>query len=149
MADAWDRRVHDFAKRSGALPPPDPGAVRLYRAGAIPADSVPRSAGDVITGPFGQQMTRAEFDALKGEGHSNPLGAEGRWFTDAATELDFYLRENDLDPAYYVDVPSGQAMQYRVDKTPFTKNSRNHEREFVLPPEQANQAVRLLDGLAK
>lgn len=147
MADEWDKRVHAFAKRSGALPPPEKGYTRLYRAGEIPSAAGPRSADDVIEGVFGGTMTRGELDALKGSGHSNPLAAEGRWFTDAADELDFYIRENDHSPVYYLDMPSEQAMQYRADNTPFTVNSRNHQREFVPPFEQVRQSKRLLDGL--
>lgn len=146
MTDAWNRQFHEFGKRSGALPPPEEGYTRLYRAGQIPGASGPRKAEEVINGPLGP-MTRGELDAMKGKGHSNPLAAEGRWFTDAANELDYYIRENDTDPVYYLDLPTTQAMQHRVDNTPFKVNSRNPEREFVLPLEQVQQARRLLDGL--
>lgn len=147
MADQWDRQVHAFTKRSGALAPPAEGTVRLYRAGAIPADSPPRRANDIVTDPFGNAMTRAQLDALKGPGHANPLEAQGRWFTNRPDELDFYIRENDTSPVYYVDVPGSQANQFNVANTPFSKNSRNPAAEFVLPEETANSATRLLDGL--
>lgn len=146
MQDQWDRRVHQFNVRNSALEPAPEGHVRLYRGGEIPAAGPARSLDDVIQGPFGP-ITRRELDAIKGGGHANPFEAEGRWFTDAPHELDFYLIENDTSPAYYIDVPADMAARHNVKNTPFMRNSRNPEREFVLPPEIANSSVRLLDGL--
>lgn len=142
-----DRRVQEFAKRSGALPPPEEGFTRLYRAGKLPTDSPPRSRKDLITDPWGNVMTRAQWDAQKGAGHANPLDAEGRWFTDAANELDFYVKENDIDPVYYLDMPSAHAQEANVRNTPFISSSRNPDREFVVPPLDVLGARRLLDGL--
>lgn len=147
MQDQWDRRFHDFNVRWSQLTPPPEGHVRLYRGGEIPVNGPPRSPDDVIGDPFGNPMTRRQLDELKGGGHANPFEAEGRWFTDAPDELDFYLTENDTSPAYYVDVPADVAAQHNVKNTPFMRNSRNPEREFVLPADQANRATKLLDGL--
>jgi hypothetical protein len=150
LREQWDRRIHDYTKRSGALPPPEEGNTRLYRAGKLPSDSA-WSLDDMMDGPFGQRMTRRQFEALKDEGtggtHPNPFGASGRWFTDAPEELDFYVRENDTDPIYYLDVPSAALPSLNVAGTPYTKNSRNHAREFIVPDEHIGRAVRLLDGL--
>lgn len=150
MQDAWERRVHEFAKRSGALPPPEEGQIRLYRAGAVPKDSA-RSPEDMLTGPFNEKMTRREFHLRFGKEGSgpNPLEAEGRWFTDAANELDYYLQENDGSPVYYLDMPANTAKQYSVSNTPFLSSSRNPRREFVLPIENANSAIRILGGLTE
>lgn len=147
MQDQWDRRVRDFQVRSGSLPPLPEGYVRLFRGGYVPKDSPPRLPDDVINGPFGQKMTRRQYDATKGPAHANPLDAEGRWYTDAADQMDFYVRENDTDPVYYLDVPAEYAAKHNVKNTPFLKNSRNPDREFVLPTEAANSATRLLEGL--
>lgn len=147
MQDAWDRQFHEFSKRSGGVAPPDEGYVRLYRAGKVPKDSPPRAGGDLVALPWGTDVTRRQLDEMQGGNHSSPLGAEGRWFTDDPKQLDTYVVENDTSPIYYVDVPADYAAANNVAKTPFLKNSRNPDREFVLPEPAANQAVRLLDGL--
>lgn len=144
-----DRHFREIQKRSLAMAPPAEGHTRLFRQGNVPSDLPPMSMADMVDTPRGR-MPRAAWEKIKAEvGHTQPFGAAGRWFTDRAPELDFYVYENPHEPTYYVDVPNDRLPELSVKNTPFSKVSRNHDREFVLPDDALAGAKRLLDGLAK
>ena len=138
-----DERVEEFLAKSGNLPPPEPGATRLYRVGERATDyQTPKTIKQ-----WGQEIPyeewRAQIEKAQGPAGPNPRGAAGRWATDAAHELDYYIQDNPVDaPVYYFDVPDHG--QYNVANTPYLKNSRNPEREFVLPDSQLSIGKRLM-----
>jgi hypothetical protein len=146
--DAYDERYAEFLKKSLTLPPADQGNVRMYRVGQTSTNFVPPQTVRM----FGRDMPWDEFRANMEEGHRtgpHPPGAAGRWFTDAPEELDFYIKDNELDtPIYYLDVPKPEAVAANVQNTPYAKNSRNHAKEFVLPEGLVSQATRLMSILA-
>lgn len=142
QATAADLRYQEFLRRAAALPPPEGGATRLYRVGETATNFVPPK----VIKQWGQEVPYEQWRASLREAQENgptPHGANGRWATDAPNELDFYIRDNDLDtPIYYFDVPNAQ--QYNVSRTPYAKNSRNHAREFVLPDDRLRAGTRLM-----
>ena len=129
---------------------PEQGMTRLYRYGEITPNMPKQSLDDVMDGPFGQKMTRRQFHEMLGDQHPNQFGARGRWFTDAPEELDFYVADNWPDelPAYYVDVPENEVPELNVRNTPYSKASRNHDREFIMGDKHFGNAARLMGLLA-
>jgi hypothetical protein len=140
-------RYEEFLRRAAADTPPAEDMTRLYRVGETATQYQPPKTVRM----FGQDIPYEQFVAMKeaGEGFNpNPKGAAGRWATDAPHELDFYIGDNSLTaPIYRFDVPSSEVAQYNVANTPFLKNSRNATREFVLPDEYLERAVRLLSPM--
>jgi hypothetical protein len=114
----------------------------MFRVGELATNYQPPKAMTM----WGQQIPYDQYQALTKEARetgTNPSGAAGRWATDAANELDFYIGDNPLDaPIYYFDVPN--ASQHNVANTPYLKNSRNPTREFVLPDDQLKTGRRLM-----
>ena len=141
----FDEVMSAVQKAYDDTPVPD-GHSRLYRYGHIPTDSV---ANDTRT-LFGQTYTPEQWDkfmASKGMRNTEPLGARGRWFTDAPKELDYYVNDSVVPRHLYsVDVPSAQLPEINVSKTPYASSSSNHEREFLVPDEYIMKARRLLEG---
>jgi hypothetical protein len=135
-------RNQEFLAKSSSLPAPEDGATRLFRVGEIATNYQPPKTVKM----WGQQIPYTQWQALTKEAResgTNPSGAAGRWATDAADQLDFYIRDNPLDaPVYYFDVPN--ASQYNVSRTPYLKNSRNETREFILPDDQLKAGKRLM-----
>ena len=146
---AEDIRAGRFVRRSAALVDPPDGHTRLFRVGDLATEHPPVSLDDVITDPWGNKVRRRDWEAKKGPFHSQPAEAMGRWFTDAPSELDFYIKDNPDAPVYHVDVPDQDLPSMNVSRSKFSSNSRNHDREFVLPDEQLKRASRLLEGLRK
>lgn len=143
-----DRHYQEIQKRSLSLPQPDDGMVRLYRQGSLPADLPKMTRDDIVNTPLGKMprwVWEKEKDAV---GNTQPFAATGRWFTDDARQLDYYVRENPHEPTYYADVPAHAARNSNVSNTPFKQNSRNPDREFVLLDDAILKgATKLLDGL--
>lgn len=144
-----DLRVSDFAKRSGALPPVAEGHTRLYRVGDLATEHPPLLPDDIVTDLWGNKLRRSELEKQKGPTHSSPAAGAGRWFTDAADQLDFYIKEDPAAAIHYVDIPSDRAAASNVRNTPLSSHSRNHEREFVLGDDELSRATRLLDRIKK
>jgi len=146
---AHDAKWQEFLRLAGQAPPPDEGMTRLYRVGEIstnwkPPKTVKESGMEI---PYDDYITQREM-RMAGTWNPNPRGAAGRWATDDPSQLDFYINDNyAAAPVYRFDVPTASLPEYNVRNTPFSANSRNHEREFVLPDEYLQRAVRLLSPM--
>lgn len=141
-------RYKELMRRVEAAEPAPEGHTRLYRVGEVatnfqPPKTVKQWGKDI---PYDEWRAWRDTEMKRAGGlDPNPHGAAGRWATDAPHELDFYVGENDLTaPIYHFDVPSHEVPQHNVRNTPFLENSRNPDREFVLPTEHLKKAVRIM-----
>jgi hypothetical protein len=142
-----DRWFNDMMMSIEKLPSPQEGMTRLFRIGDIPRDYVPPKTANW----YGQQIPHDEWLKKMASAKKNtvaqdttPIGAAGKWFTDAPNELDFYIRRDSdkLDQlrSYYKDIPTSDLNKYNVANTQFKDSSANVNREFILPT--ADEAIR-------
>jgi len=140
------------------LPETPEGMTRLYRVGETARDYKPPKTARL----YGEEISFAEWQKKIQQSKTmgdmfdtNPPEAAGRWFTDAPRELSSYINMNSPEelaklPTYYVDVPTKQLQKYNVGKeggqSRFYQNSRNQEREFVLPDEILKRALRFMSS---
>jgi hypothetical protein len=149
VGSRFDQLMERVRRAAEETPPPE-GHTRVFRYGSVPKDYTPPKTVML----FGEEVPIEEYRKWRQDGLAefntrdvNPQAAAGRWFTDKADELDYYVRQAlpDHKNAYYTDIPSHVLPDYNVTKTPFTGSSLNPEREFVLPEDLANAARRFLD----
>lgn len=150
--DAVDRVIADIHRRNAERNPamdvadrPASGMKRLYRFEPKGERALPATTPDWVR----------ESPEVK-----NMLAASNRWFTEDPDEARWYQREHPEGHLTHVDVPEGEAEQYRVSnmaKQPGMKSaaenpaafSRRPEHEFFVPAHIAKERVPSMDVAGK